>query len=99
MSSLGFEFQVLLVGNVMNELANVLELSLELWRVVPFFHFVEHESFSLCNSISSIHSTDGLHWPGVGIVREIKHRKTGSKRSRWLNVMSESDVWVSLNES
>jgi hypothetical protein len=90
---------MLLVGDVTDVVSDGFEFSLELIRVIPFFHFSEHESFSLSNSIGSIISTNSLHWPGIGVVSEIEHLESRCKRNGWLNIVSESNVWISFLES
>jgi hypothetical protein len=94
-----FEFLSLLICDVSDVVTNTFVFSLKFWRVVPLFHFGKHIAFSLSNCIFTIDSSDGLHWPGLGIVIEIKHSETGGEGFRRLNVVSECDIWICFLES
>lgn len=97
MSSLLLELLALELGHMGEVVTDLGKLLFELLGVVPFLHFVEHESLSLLDGILSINSSDHLHRICGGHIVEIKDSKSASERLTWLEIMTESDVWVSLH--
>ena len=74
------------------------EFFLEILTVSPLIHLGKHEAFSIFKSILTINTTLELIGISYGAVLEIKHPDSSRETLRWLDVISEVDVGISLLE-
>lgn len=81
-----------------HEVVDSWESDLELGAVTPFFHLVEHESFTILDGILAVQAADHLHRPGRGGVVKVDDGYTSWQRLRWLEVVTIVYIWEGFHE-
>lgn len=94
-SSILLEDFSLLFKVVSHIVTNLGELLLDVFAVSVLLHFAEHESLTKFDGILTIETALHLHREGRCLVVKVEDSQTSGKWGRWLEVVSEVDLWVS----